>query len=81
MRAGATAVGAQVEITTIPGYLPMMNDPTLNALFAENVLRHFGPEDLAQESHMAGSTDLGDLAHLMPVIQPSMNGSTRHFSR
>jgi len=79
LRAGATAVGAQVEINTIPGYLPMINDPTLNTLFADNVLRHFGPEDLAQESHMAGSTDLGDLAHLMPVIQPSMNGSSGTF--
>ncbi len=28
---------------------------------------------------MAGSTDLGDLAHLMPVIQPSMNGSSGTF--
>jgi len=79
LRAGATAVGAQVEITTIPGYLPMINNPELNAFFGENVLRHFGPEDLSQEVHMAGSTDLGDLAHIMPTIQPSMNGSTGTF--
>ena len=79
LKAGALAVGAQVEITTIPGYLPQINDPTMNGLFAANVLRHFGPEDLDYDTHMSGSTDMGDLAHIMPVIQPAMNGSAGQF--
>ncbi len=79
LRAGALAVGAQVEITTVPGYLPMLNDPAMNALFRANVLRHFTPEDVNAEGHMTHSTDLGDLAHIMPVIQPSMNGSRGTF--
>jgi amidohydrolase len=79
LRAGAVAVGARVEITTVPGYLPQINDPTMNALFRANVLRHFTEEDVNEEEHMAGSTDMGDLAHIMPVIQPSMNGSSGTF--
>ncbi len=79
LKAGAVAVGAQVEITTVPGYLPQINDPALNALFKANVLRHFSEHDVNEETHMAGSTDLGDLAHIMPVIQPSMNGSSGTF--
>lgn len=79
LKAGALAVGARVEITTIPGYLPQINDRTMNALFRANVLRHFGAEDVDEEEHMAGSTDMGDLAHIMPVIQPGMNGSTGTF--
>ena len=79
LRAGALAVGAQVEITTVPGYLPQINDPALNALFKANVLRHFSEGEVNEEQHMAGSTDMGDLAHIMPVIQPSMNGSRGTF--
>src|SRR4051812_49247812 len=49
LRAGALAVGAQVEIATVPGYLPMLNDPAMNALFRANVLRHFTAEDVNAE--------------------------------
>jgi amidohydrolase len=79
LKAGALAVGAEVEITTVPGYLPVTNDPALNALFKANVLRHFSEREVNEEHHMAGSSDIGDLAHIMPVIQPSMNGSRGTF--
>ncbi len=79
IKAGALAVGAEVEITTLPGYLPLTNDPGLNALFKANVLRHFSEREVNEEHHMAGSSDIGDLAHIMPVIQPSMNGSRGTF--
>ena len=79
LRAGALAVGAEVEITTIPGYLPQENNEDLNELFRANVLRHFGTDDLDVQEHMAGSSDVGDLQHLLPMIQPSMNGSVGHF--
>jgi amidohydrolase len=79
LRAGALAVGAQVEITTVPGYLPVINDTTMNTLFRANVLRHFNEDEVDREEHMTASTDLGDLAHIMPVIQPSMNGSSGNF--
>ncbi len=79
LRAGAMAVGAQVEITTIPGYLPQVNDPTMNAFFKANVLRYFDADAIDQNGHQAGSSDVGDLQHIMPMIQPSMNGSRGTF--
>src|SRR6266446_7135137 len=49
LRAGAMAMGAEVEITTIPGYLPQHNDRQLGEMFGANVEALFG----------AGSFDIG----------------------
>jgi amidohydrolase len=70
LRAGAMAMGAEVEIRTIPGYLPQRNDRRLAQIFAGNVEAVFGPGELEIGGHRTGSTDMGDLAHLMPVIHP-----------
>jgi amidohydrolase len=70
LRAGAMAMGAEVEIHTIPGYLPQRNDKRLGRLFGENVEALFGPGEFTIGGHRTGSTDMGDLAHLMPVIHP-----------
>jgi metal-dependent amidase/aminoacylase/carboxypeptidase family protein len=37
LRAGAMAMGAEVEINTIPGYLPQRNDRQMGELFGGNV--------------------------------------------
>src|SRR5947208_16492445 len=37
LRAGAMAVGAEVEIHTIPGYLPQRNDKRMGQVFGANV--------------------------------------------
>jgi len=70
LRAGAMAVGAEVEIHTIPGYLPQRNDERLGRIFGENVEAIFGSGEFRIGGHRTGSTDMGDLAHLMPVIHP-----------
>jgi len=64
------AMGAQVEIQTIPGYLPQRNDKRLGRIFGENVEAIFGPDTFQNSGHRTGSTDMGDLVHLMPVIHP-----------
>ena len=68
-RAGAMAMGAPVEIQTTPDYLPQ-NDKRLGRIFGENVEAIFGPDTFQNSGHRTGSTDMGDLAHLMPVIHP-----------
>ncbi len=77
-KAGALSVGASVKITTIPGYLPMRHDPNLQDLFQRNAA------DLVGEAHImvmparrnrGGSTDMGDLSHLMPVCHPYTSGA------
>jgi len=70
LRAGAMAIGAEVEIHTIPGYLPQRNDERLGQIFGANVENLFGPGEFHIGGHRTGSTDMGDLAHLMPVIHP-----------
>ena len=70
LRAGAMAMGAEVEISTIPGYLPQRNDRQMGKLFGANVEALFGPGEFDIGGHRTGSTDMGDIAHLMPVIHP-----------
>ncbi len=70
LRAGAMAIGAKVEIDTIPGYLPQRNDERFGEIFGANVETLFGPGQFHIGGHRTGSTDMGDLAHLMPVIHP-----------
>src|SRR5882672_3562301 len=70
LRAGAMAMGAEVEISTIPGYLPQRNDRSMGTLFGSNVEALFGKDQFDIGGHRTGSTDMGDIAHLMPVIHP-----------
>lgn len=75
LKAGALALGAQVDITTLPGYLPLFNDPTMLALFRANFERDYDPSQWTEQGHGAGSTDMGDIAHIMPAIHPNAVGS------
>jgi amidohydrolase len=70
LRAGAMAMGAEVEINTIPGYLPQRNDRQMAELFGQNVEALFGPGSFDIGGHRTGSTDMGDIAHMKPVIHP-----------
>jgi amidohydrolase len=70
LRAGAMAMGAEVEINTIPGYLPQRNNRAMGELFGGNVERLFGSGNFDIGGHRTGSTDMGDIAHMIPVIHP-----------
>ena len=76
LRAGALAVGATVEIETLPGYLPLYVDAELGAIFKRNALDLVGAEGWAELGPIAASTDAGDLSHIMPVLHPSHGGCT-----
>ena len=76
LQAGADAVGAQVEIDDLPGYMPMINNPTMTELFSANAAGLVGEQAIKQLHHHAASTDMGDLAHIMPVIHPWIGGVT-----
>jgi len=76
LRAGAMAVGARVNIQTIPGYLPLQQDPQMNARFETNAAALVGPENVRHIAHRTGSTDMGDISHLMPAIHPYVGGAT-----
>jgi amidohydrolase len=76
LRAGAMAMGAKVEIQTLPGYMPLRNDGTLKTIFMENSHALFGEENCCEVSHRTGSTDMGDISHIMPSLHPFMSGAT-----
>ena len=78
LKAGALALGTTVEIQDLPGFLPMIDDPCLVRLFQENIESLGGPERVMMGGHMSGSTDMGDLSHLMPVIHPYAAGAAGH---
>lgn len=78
LRAGALALSAQVEIETVSGYFPCNQDESLIQLANENIARVVGPENMGTPIHKAGSTDVGDLSYIMPVIEARSGGAQGH---
>ena len=79
LRAGALAMGATVRIVTIPGYLPLVNSGPLMDVFGRNAVRLVGEEGFVMHSGdyaRGGSTDMGDLSHIVPAIHPYTGGAT-----
>lgn len=78
-KAGAMAVGARVSITNIAGYLPMRNNPLMQETFVQNAHALAGKRQvlIRPATHNGGgSTDMGDLAQIMPLIHPYCGGAT-----
>lgn len=70
-KAGAYALGAGYRIETMPGYLPSLLQvipeeltEIVRELAGEKAVRVIRPDE-----HTSGSTDVGDVQHLMPVIK------------
>ena len=76
LRAGAMAVGAKVRITTFPGYLPMRSDAGLADVYRANAVTLVGKEAVGTVGHRGGSTDMGDVSHIMPALHPYAGGAT-----
>jgi amidohydrolase len=76
LRAGAMAVGAKVEIETLPGYMPLSNDTTMVDMFEQQSQELFGEDEFTKVGHRTGSTDMGDVTHLIPGIHPMMAGAS-----
>ena len=76
LRAGAMAVGASVTITTLPGYLPIRSDNNMLAFYRANAAALVGEESVTRLAHRTGSTDMGDVSQLIPVIHPYVVAAT-----
>ena len=75
LRAGALAMGAQVEIATLPGYMPFTQDKALTEIFVRNASTLVGADRVIERGHTTGSTDMGDLSLLMPTCHPQVAGA------
>ena len=79
LRAGALAMGAKVDIITIPGYLPIINNNSMMDLFKGNAAELVGKSNVMShpnDRNGGGSTDMGDLSQIMPVIHPYTGAAT-----
>lgn len=72
--AGASAVGAKIEINEIPGYFPLKNYKELDDLFYDNSKKLIDEKDLGWGFHLGGSLDMGDLSQILPTIHPFVGG-------
>jgi len=75
LRAGALALGAQVEIETLPGPMPLLCDRTMASLFERAAKGLVGQEHYRDIPHRSGSTDMGDVSQVIPVLHPYMGGA------
>jgi amidohydrolase len=77
-KAGALAMGGVVEIVSMPGYMALSTDETMDELFAQNVEWFRGGDSVFRRqslTSMGGSTDMGDLSQVMPVIHPFVSAA------
>lgn len=72
----ALSVGAKVVTEDASGYTPFANDPGLSKLAAKVMADLLGEENVDYNTRWnTGSTDMGELAMLMPVIHPHISTS------
>ncbi len=70
---GAIALGAKVEIEDMPGFFPVIQNKNLQDI-ALHIMESLAGRDGIGYINGIGSTDMGDLSALMPVIQPLTGG-------
>lgn len=67
-------IGADFEIKTLPGYLPLTESLELSEVFESVSKSVLGEDQIVYGKPITGSSDIGDLSHLIPTIQPSIGG-------
>lgn len=72
----ALSLGTNIEIVDAPGYAPTVHCDALNAVMLEAVAKQL-PQYECKEHHgtATGSTDMGDLSCIMPIIHPNCPGA------
>lgn len=71
----ALSLGANVEIIDLPGYAPLYNAPDMVTAAAEALKKATGEELYETRAYSSGSTDMGDLSCIMPVVHPYAPGA------
>ena len=75
LEAGAMAIGCNIEIEDLPGYMPMISNDIMTKIFSDNASKIIGKENVNNTYiHSAGSSDIGDVTQIIPGIQPFTGG-------
>jgi metal-dependent amidase/aminoacylase/carboxypeptidase family protein len=69
-RAAAMASGVAIEVHPRPGYKDMRNNMTLARVFGDHLAATGRRAEEADAEAGAGSTDMGDVSHVIPSIHP-----------
>ena len=73
----ALSLGANIEINDFPGYAPLVNDKNMMLVAKEAAELAIPDKQFTYAEHMgSGSTDMGDLCCVMPVVHPYAGGVT-----
>ncbi len=72
--ASAAALGAKVTISDRPGYSPRMQDMGMMLVAREAMGSVLEQVDWEPERWSKGSTDMGDVSMVMPVVHPNLGG-------
>ena len=81
-KAGGDAVGAQCEVTELPGYMPFVVNNELDDVMYQNALKLVDTDKIKVDLEgpgTGGSTDAGDLSHIMPIIHAHVGGAEGIF--
>lgn len=73
---GALSLGAHIEIHDDHGYAPLKNDADMQEIAAEAAKAMKDIPVYAGDDISSGSTDMGDLGCIMPVVHPYMPGAS-----
>ena len=77
LMAGAMAVGAEIEIKEIPGYLPILRHDSMEKVLRENInFIGIKDEEIIDGGDFTGSFDFGDVSHIIPTLHPMFGGIT-----
>ncbi len=76
LKAGVLAMGAKLRVQNLGGYLPQVTNMPLGEVYKANAIALFGPDNWVDGGHATGSTDMGDVEHIMPAIHPSCGGGS-----
>ena len=70
----ALSLGNNIEIIDIPGYAPLVNDKNMVDVCAD-AAKLCDIDLKVSDTFISGSTDMGDLSSIMPVVQPYSGGT------
>lgn len=73
----ALSIGTNIDITDVPGYAPLINDENMMQIVSEAAAVAIPEYEFKKYDNIgSGSTDMGDLSCIMPVVHPYAAGAT-----
>ena len=72
----ALSIGTNIDITDTPGYAPLLNDENMMQIVSEAAALAIPEYEFEIYDYIgSGSTDMGDLSCIMPVVHPYAAGA------